>query len=416
MITSITFKDPDTIDKPIAESMDYIPNVPALRGKEFRFEPGLNLIIGGNGCGKTSLLSAIRQIYLAEDADGHFEPVSSYSLYSSLTKLAFDRLCESGLYDAVTLKADFSKPLFCHRKPGDIGRSSDSILSSFATVAQYFDSSSRSKGEGTSDALFGLIALMQGKHPGYKDADYLDFAKTRGFIDDLARKSAEEAAGPDPYFSDFLYATKFAAASGYYRANDIGSDSHLTAIMDEPDEGMDVYRLSDLLGLLRAVSQLSRDQFIVAIHNVAIIRALAEIPEVNIIELEPGYLEAVKAFGVSELPARPERREAASEDEEEEGGRDTFRHRAEAYRDALRAEWERKHPKPVTAPAEPAPKVPPCPTSSDYTNVSTDRSAPSFCHGQVYIDEDGTARWTISDPKKFFTSFFAKNEQEIHED
>ena len=49
-------------------------DLPALNGKTIEFKPGMNVIVGRNGCGKTSLLNVIRKLTMC---DGTFS--SHYS-------------------------------------------------------------------------------------------------------------------------------------------------------------------------------------------------------------------------------------------------------------------------------------------------------------------------------------------------
>lgn len=69
--------------------------------------------------------------------------------------------------------------------------------------------------------------------------------------------------------------------------------------MDEPDEGLDIYRLKELCSLLEMMvddAPRSCIQPVVAIHNVAIIKRLLKKGGVNFIELTPGYLDAVASL------------------------------------------------------------------------------------------------------------------------
>lgn len=311
MIESITFKDPDSLNKKnrLAEGISHEFFLPALRGKTFTFKRGLNIVVGENGCGKTSLLRVIRKLWMCE----HRSPeMYSRFLFSQFFNLSFSEFFDDGLYEGVEMRADFRRPMFNLRKPEEV-RHESSILDSVGNALQFMESASMSKGENTMSAISMLVNLMIGKSKIADPKEYFNFTKTLSLLQKV--KTTDECAD------------KVRFAVDWYRRNHADLDaSCLTATMDEPDAGMDIYRLDKVRSFLEIVSQVQRDQFIVTMHNVALIRTMMELPNVHFIELSPGYLEAIKNFGKCEIGEGTEHVDVSGEREEwlakKAGGKD----------------------------------------------------------------------------------------------
>lgn len=312
MIESITFKDPDFLPKKnrLSKGISHEFFLPALRGKTFTFKRGLNIVVGENGCGKTSLLRVIRKLWMCE----HRSPeMYSHFLFSQFFNPSFAQFFDDGLYEGVEMRADFRRPMFNLRKPEEVRH--ESILDSVGNALQFMESSSMSKGENTMTAISMLVNLMIGKSKIANPKEYFNFSKVLSRLQDS--KSTGECA------------EKVQFAVDWYRRNHADLDDRcLTATMDEPDAGMDIYRLDKVRSFLETVSQVQRDQFIVAMHNVALIRAMMELPNVHFIELSPGYLEAIKEFGNGEIGEGTEQVDVLVEREEwlakNVGGNDKF--------------------------------------------------------------------------------------------
>lgn len=292
MIDYIQFTDPSSVRPAdiVAKEVSHIVFLPAIRGRRFDFKPGLNVIVGPNASGKTSLLSAIRQLYFAETVEGHVECYSK-DIFQQFFNLSFTRHFDQGLFEFVEMKADFSKPLFSLRKDDDMGL--HNIGDSAFNLVQFLDSSKLSSGQSVSYSLHALIAAMQGRMPGTRTREYMNFRNILSRISEATTKAYGN--NPAEWAVEGRRQTEFVME--WFKRNDIGARKHLTAVLDEPDEGMDIYRLNSLLALLRAVASLQRDQFIVSLHNVALVNALAGGKGVNVIEMIPGYLQAMLEFG-----------------------------------------------------------------------------------------------------------------------
>lgn len=291
MIQTITFKDPDAVDKAVlSDCTSHIPFLRSLRGKTFTFKKGLNIVIGENGSGKTSLLSAIRRLWLAE-YDTSVEPVSK-NPFTTFFQLTLPRHFNEGLYDLCDMKADYSKPCFCLRKTRNL--SNQSTMDSAFNLSQFLSSQHLSNGMDVLMAIGNLVGMITGSESnGLRRSDYMDFGKVLKQIEEWGGRYRREKKA----FGDRVCVRDCVDAMlEWYRRNTTEKDKCLTAVLDEPDEGLDIYRLGKVRGLLKAVAQLKRDQFICVLHNVALIRSLMDADGVNFIELTDGYLGAIRDF------------------------------------------------------------------------------------------------------------------------
>lgn len=314
MIDKVVFKDPRQMahDKVLSSNASYIYFMSSLRGKEFKFHPGVNIIVGENGSGKTSLVRAIRRAWLCENGDT--PEFYSHFLFNHLFKLSFERVFDEGTFEFCDVHADYSRPLLNLRKTHEM--TNDGVLSSCLNASQFMSSRSMSKGENTHTSLQILISLMIGESGGIVPEDYLDFSSA---IEEFRHKHEELKS-----FScvDNALDEKIKYVLKYYERNNMvcgdGESPCMTAILDEPDEGMDVYALDELRELINAVREVGRDQFIICLHNVALIKSFMPYEDVNFIEMSKGYLKAISKFGNVTLGKRKMKRTEYKDDEERE--------------------------------------------------------------------------------------------------
>lgn len=291
MIHTISFKDPDAVDTAVlSDCNSHIPFLRSLRGKTFTFKKGLNIVIGENGSGKTSLLSAIRRLWLTE-FDGSVEPVST-NPFTTFFQLTLPRHFNEGLYDLCDMKADYSKPCFCLRKSREM--KGEATMNSAFNLSQCFSAQHLSNGMDVLMAVGNLVGMITGSEKtGLRRSDYMDFGKVLKQIEEMGSRYSRE----QKTFGDRVCVRDCVDAMlEWYRRNTTEKDKCLTAVLDEPDEGLDIYRLGKVRGLLKAVAQIKRDQFICVLHNVALIRSLMDADDVNFIELTDGYLGAIRDF------------------------------------------------------------------------------------------------------------------------
>lgn len=152
MIDSLTLKPVETRILPWLPKIGVFKDTPTIN-----FKPGLNVLMGPNGCGKSSVLSALAMALAAHQ--GGESTVTNYWLSSIMEPMA------SGTSLGFTVAHDGHPVLYADSRatPGLIGGQFDD---------DFFDQGLRetttkgSTGERGLSRLNGLLALLMGKAPG----------------------------------------------------------------------------------------------------------------------------------------------------------------------------------------------------------------------------------------------------------
>lgn len=254
---------------------DLESNERRLLPEDIEFKPGLNVIVGANGSGKSTLMDIINQYTLVdlfpkpeEYHNGHFDKMN-------LLQSLFGLFGKKGQYNNfIDIRADFNSPTFKMTEVKD--KSNDAALSSFENFGLTYLSKHSSRGE-------NLILSMQSffKHVGENIKNKQGYSIES--ILDIIRNSSSTSE----------YETLIA---DYIEQHHIESEkASPTIIMDEPDNGLDIYNLSALSRMLIETVDDSK-QFIVSLHNPALINVLRNNTNAHFIELTDGYLTAVSNF------------------------------------------------------------------------------------------------------------------------
>ena len=250
MIEKVIIKD--NTNTPLHYLSD-LPNF--VNGKTYEFKAGVNIIVGENGCGKTTLLNLIRSYLLVDDTRC---AIGSYN--NNILKLFPNLLDLSKFHDGVDVYADYKRNTFrfCHF--GERSMSDPQDKEDFADLADMIEQKCASTGEGVTMALQSLFAYMFGRGAeltfDYKQPNIRRFRK---YID-------------------------------YVESHKIVGDEW-TILMDEPDRNLDISRIDEILGILSFHKE--NVQIIATIHNPLLIYALSN-KDVNIIEMTDGYVKKVR--------------------------------------------------------------------------------------------------------------------------
>lgn len=232
----------------------YVAKLPALaNGKEYTFTNRVNVIVGENGCGKTTLLNMLRA-YLAvyQDECGKGE-------YNSVLHKVYDWVNEK-LHDGADVYADYRLNTFSTFAAED--RDPNVALESFKRFGEHYELSTMSKGQKTTYALITLFEMMFSK-----DAKLtFDYKSTFGDC--------------QPYMD---YIDKHRV---------LESDNTWTILMDEPDNSVDMEKIMELYGILSKPKD--KVQIITVLHNPFLIAKLSQIKSVNMIEMSEGYIDKIR--------------------------------------------------------------------------------------------------------------------------
>lgn len=282
MIHHISFADEDSLPK--VERLGYELGLESLMGKTFNFRNGVNVIIGENGSGKTSLLNVIRKLTLCEGVIGSADFVDDKMWHVQLHSYV-----DAGYYDAVKMYTQFGYCTYNVRKCSDFSQSGPATA---YDAYQIYEGNSGSAGENQRDAIwFCMNYIQNGGRTKDEKAEFtvngvypwMDFEVS--VLDELRKCDTDYARKAVKWYAD----NKFSCKTN----KDMMPWSGVTMIADEPDAGMDIYKLDELYRLYEATPP--HYQHIIAIHNVALIHKLKEIGA-NIIEITPGYLDEIEDF------------------------------------------------------------------------------------------------------------------------
>lgn len=244
MITKL--KITDNTNTPLS----YLPDV-FENGFEVDFKPGVNIIVGENGCGKTTLMNLLK-IYLMVDYNecgrGQFNCNINRLFKSTGGKIS----------DGVDVYADYKLNTFRFSHPHE--KQGDSALKDFKTFGETFTNYNSSTGQGVLNSLNFLFELMFGEDAKLT-YDYNQF---------------------NELYPEYVE---------YVKAHRVKCPKEITILMDEPDRNLSLENLAQIKGILSYHKE--NTQIIAVIHNPLLIYALSD-KDINFIELTRHYIRNVK--------------------------------------------------------------------------------------------------------------------------
>lgn len=255
MITKVVINNNG--DTPI----EYLSGLGAFKnGKTYEFKPGVNIIVGKNGCGKTTLMNLIRKYLLVDLSE-----CSAGAFNHNINAICFGLGDDKHMYAGADVYADYRRNTFrlCHAGER---QHNDEIFENDHSFSEFFGQRESSTGEGVIVALNALFARMFSKGANLT-FDYMRFKDNY-----------------KPYTD--------------YVADHIVDGDEWTILMDEPDRNLDI----ENIGRIKAVLDFHKPhtQIIAVVHNPLLICALSKNPEVNFIEMTRGYVKNIRRM-VKEL-------------------------------------------------------------------------------------------------------------------
>ena len=243
------------------------------KNKSVSFKSGVNIIVGLNGCGKTTLLNLIRRYTLCLNSITSTCPSGNLEFESLLTK----RFNSDDICDGIKIISDYQGVVF-NMLDNSVLSQRDNALSSHNNFQSYFNMLHCSTGEGVVEALTNLFKTM------FDSKTILEFP-----INELRYISD----------SDILpHQNKAKQLLKYYKENsftyDDPKDFEFTVLMDEPDRNVDINRLKEIYGVLNRRKE--QTQIIAVIHNPILIYKLSKLEDINFIEMTDGYVQDVVDF------------------------------------------------------------------------------------------------------------------------
>lgn len=226
-------------------------------GKEYIFKPGVNIIVGENGCGKTTLMKLIQSYLLIGQQQCEEKNVTK--LFESY------KLEDAEMPDGVDVYADYTTNIFRMAHPEEYKGELGIGLQSFENFGTLSVLNHSSTGEGVTTAINNLWNLM------FSGKASLSFPKLSGW-----------------------YKEKYATYIDYvkkHRIKPTEEEKEITVLMDEPDRNLDIENINQIKGILSFHKE--QTQIIAVIHNPLLIYNLSKKKDINIIEMTEGYVHKV---------------------------------------------------------------------------------------------------------------------------
>ena len=255
----------------------YLPELDTFKnGTEYNFKPGINIIIGKNGCGKTTLINLISKYTLCSDY-----------MYSKLPSMA-------NMGDALKI-ADLFGREFTFEK---IGKDTD-VKDGASVVCDYDGIVYHYMLKDKVDALASMENLrFVAGNAGLSTGEQMSYSLNNLFNTAFSKKDVNfpiEEIKKLMKRSNDLWKKRFENLLKYYEDNRLNiteKEFEFTFLLDEPDRNLDITKIDELYYILSFRKELT--QIICVVHNPILIYKLSKLDYINFIEMTDGYLNEIK--------------------------------------------------------------------------------------------------------------------------
>lgn len=253
MIKELTIRDNTKLSRPYASNLKAFQN-----GKTYKFEKGVNIIIGKNGTGKSTLIKLMADMMLCNR-----RRISEIPNFFLLDK-PFGR--DGELLDGADIKSDYSGVVYNLLSSNEM--ENDDIVGRAENAALYIEETTSSTGEKQNLLLGNLFnTAFKNKNIQFPIEELKKMANGKESVVKLL---------------------------DYYKRNQINvtkEDFEYTFLLDEPDRNLDITNINSLYDILSFHKEYT--QLICVIHNPVLIFKLSGLGHINWIELSENYLDEI---------------------------------------------------------------------------------------------------------------------------